>query len=157
MMAILNYSTAVPTERTVGEITALLIRKGARSITTQFSETGEMVGISFVMAVGGLPINFLLPSNVDGVAGVMLKDEPWNWKRKLDELAYIGKIRERAKWVAWRILKDWVQAQMALIDSNQAEAAQVFMPFAQQNDGRTMYQMFVEGNQKRLAAQSEIN
>lgn len=156
-MAILNYSTAVPTEKTVGEITSLLIRKGARSITTQFSDSGEMVAISFLMPVGGVAINFLLPSNVDGVANAMLKDEPWSRKRQLNQLAYIGKIRERAKWVAWRILKDWVQAQMALIDSNQAEAAQLFMPFAQQHDGRTMYQLFVEGNQKLLSAQSEIN
>jgi hypothetical protein len=153
-MAILNYTTEVPPERTVGEITSLLIRKGARSVTTNYGEGGDLQGISFIMLVGGLPVAFLLPSNVDGVAGSMLRDKPWNNTRRAKGglMGYKAKIRERARWVAWRILKDWVAAQMALIESNQAEAAQVFMPFAQQKDGRTMFQLFVENNQKQLAA-----
>lgn len=153
-MAILNYSTAVSAERTVGEITALLVRKGARSINTEYTKAGDLESISFVMPIGGMPVRFLLPANVNGVTQAMLRDEPWSSRRAKSKAVYEGKIYAKAKWVAWRILKDWVAAQMALIESNQAEAAQVFMPFAQQDDGRTMFQLFVEGNQKRLAAGS---
>jgi hypothetical protein len=151
-MAILNYSTAVSPERTIGEITSLLVRKGARAITTEFSENGEVSAVSFVMPVGGLPIRFLLPANADGVAAAMLRDEPWNSRRQKTRLDYEASVRHRSKWVAWRILKDWVAAQMALIESNQAEAAQVFMPYAQDGKGQTMFQVWVENNQKRLTA-----
>ena len=153
-MGILNYTTAIPPERTVGEITSLLVRKQARSITTEFAENGELRAVSFVMAVGGMPVRFLLPANVEGVAAAMLRDEPWNSRRHSGYERYEAAMRDRAKWVAWRILKDWVAAQMALIESGQAEAAQVFMPYAQQGDGSTMYQLWVENNQKQLPAGS---
>ena len=151
-MGILNYSTAISPSRTIGEITSLLIRKNARSITTEFTDEGEIKAVSFVMHVGGLPIRFLLPANVEGVASVMLHDEPWNSRRHSGREKYEADVCSRAKWVAWRILKDWVAAQMALIESGQAEAAQVFMPYAQQNNGTTMYQLWVENNQKQLPA-----
>lgn len=151
-MPILNYTTEVPAERTVGEITTLLIRKGARSITTDYTAEGELRAVAFSMVVGGIPVMFQLPANVEGVATAMLKDKPWNSKHRIDARKYNAKVRGQAKWVAWRILKDWVAAQMALIESGQAEAAQVFMPYAQQDNGQTMYQLFVESNQKRLGA-----
>ncbi len=151
-VGIVNYSTAVAPERTVGEITSLLVRKQARSITTEFAENGDLKAISFVMVVGGLPVRFLLPANVEGVAAVLLKEEPWNYRRQSSREKYEANLRGRARWVAWRILKDWVAAQMALIESGQAQAAQVFMPYAQQSDGITMYELWVENNQKQLSA-----
>lgn len=153
-MGILNYSTSVPPERTVGEITSLLIRKGARSITSEFNEAGELRGVMFVMNVGGLPIRFVLPANVDGVYRVLRQENPWNYRRQVGEQQWDAKLKEQAKWVAWRILKDWIMAQMALIESGQAEAAQVFMPYAQHQSGSTMYQLWVENNQKQLEAGS---
>jgi hypothetical protein len=155
-MPILNYSTEVPPERTIGEITSLLIRKQARSITSEFDEGGELTAVSFVLHVGGLPVRFQLPANVEGVAGVLLRDEPWNSRRAPPgPEAYKAKLKARAKWVAWRILKDWVSAQMALIESGQANVAQVFMPYAQHGNGTTtMYELWVENNQRQLTAGS---
>jgi len=150
-MAIMNYTTEVPAERTVGEITSLLVRKGARSISTEFTGEGELKAITFVMPIGGFPVCFQLPANVDGVARVMLTDKPWTSRSHGTKEQFEAKARERAKWVAWRILKDWVAAQVALIESGQAQAAQVFMPYAMQDDGRTMFQLFTESNQKRLS------
>lgn len=151
-MAIMNYSTEVPPERTVGEITALLIRKGARQITTEFDDNQELAGISFMMPVGGIPIFFRLPANVAGVFAALKRDEPWNSRRQATADVYYRKLGEKAKWVAWRILKDWVAAQCALIESNQAEAAQVFMPYAQQKDGQTMFQLWLDANQRQLGS-----
>jgi len=159
-MPILNYSTEVPPERTVSEITQLLVRKGARSITSDFTEQGQIKGVSFVMLVGGFPIRFLLPANVEGVARAMLREKPFNASRSRTrggKVAYDAKVRIRARWVAWRILKDWVAAQIALIESEQAEAAQVFMPYAQDDNGRGMYQLWAENNQKRLTAGEPIH
>ena len=138
-MPILNLTTEVSAEQTVGEITALLIRKAARSITTNFGDAGELASISFVMVVGGIPVQFMLPANVDGVAGVLLRDAPWHNRRGSPQPSYEAKLRRRAKWIAWRILKDWVAAQIALIESGQ-------------DDGRTLFQIFVESNQTRLGA-----
>jgi hypothetical protein len=150
-MPIMNYSTIVPPEKSIGEITSLLIRKGARSITQDFFDDGRVKAVSFVMAVGGIPTRFVLPANTVGVAGVMLSEKPYNYRYHKGGIdAHKQKISAQAEWVAWRILKDWVAAQMALIESGQAQAAQVFLPYATEQSGRTIYELFVENNQKQL-------
>lgn len=154
-MPIMNYSTVVPPERSIGEITSLLIRKGARSITQDFYDDGRVKAVSFVMAVGGVPTRFVLPANTTGVAGVMMAEKPFNSSRsKVTRDQYRQKMMAQAEWVAWRILKDWVAAQMALIESGQAQAAQVFLPYATESSGRTFYELFVENNQKQLPAEA---
>jgi hypothetical protein len=151
-MPILNYTTAVPAEKTIGEITSLLVRKGARSINSEYCENGEVEAVSFVMPVGGLPVRFLLPSNTEGVLRVMLKEKPFNatYHGYGNKNAYEAKFKAQANRVSWRILKDWVEAQIALIESGQAEMGQVFMPYALAEQGRTMYELFVESSQKKL-------
>lgn len=149
-MPILNYSTKVAPERTVGEITSLLARKGARSITQDFYDDGRVKAVSFILVVGELPTRFVLPVNIDGVAGVMLKDKPYRSSRVRGGIdAYKRKMRERAEWISWRILKDWIEAQMALVESGQADAAQVFLPYVVEQSGRTMYELFVDANKQR--------
>lgn len=152
-MPILNYTTEIAPEKTIGEITSLLVRKGARSINTEYREDGSIQAVAFIMLVGGVPVRFVLPSNAEGVAGVMLKEKPFNpsyhgWGK---EDQYKAKFAKQAERVSWRILKDWIEAQLALIESGQAELAQVFMPYATASNGRTMYELFVESNQKQLS------
>ena len=57
---------------------------------------------------------------------------------------------EHAYKVAWRILKDWVLAQMAIVEAGAAQLAEVFLPYALQPDGKTMFEAFVEHQQKLL-------
>lgn len=157
-MPILNYSTTVAPEKTVAEIISILSRKGARSITQDFYDDGRHRAVSFIMIVGGLPTRFVLPVNVDGVAGVLLKDKPYNPARqRLTRDGYKAKVRLQAEWVSWRILKDWLEAQMALIDSGQAEPAQVFLPYVVEQSGRTMYELFVEANQQKALGSGDGN
>jgi hypothetical protein len=41
---------------------------------------------------------------------------------------------------AWRIIKDWVQAQLALVEINMVTVPQVFLPYAIMQDGRTLWE-----------------
>jgi len=41
--------------------------------------------------------------------------------------------------VSWRILKDWVEAQMALVETHMVTLEQVFLPYAVTDDGQTIY------------------
>ncbi len=136
-MPILNYTTKVPIARSISEIQALLSRKGAQSITQEY-EGGTVSALSFAIKVGLVVVRFALPVNTEGVLKAMTSSGVRN------------RSPEQAQRVAWRILKDWIEAQMALIESGQAALAQVFMPYAQQRDGRTMYELWFENNQKAL-------
>lgn len=143
-MGIKNYSTSVPPDKSASQIVALLVRKGATTISQKFNAGGELVAISFVLPTHGVEIPFLLPANVDGVAAVLLRERPWNSKRQIKREAYVLKIHAEARWTAWRILKDWVEAQIAMIEAGMVETPQVFLPYAVDNSGRTVYQVFVE-------------
>ena len=48
--------------------------------------------------------------------------------------------RAQAVRVAWRIVKDWVEAQMALVETQMVTTAEVFLPYAVMKDGRTLAQ-----------------
>lgn len=52
----------------------------------------------------------------------------------------IKATREQAEKVAWRILKDWVEVQMALIDIGMVQFEEVFMPYIEVDNGQTIYQ-----------------
>ena len=147
---ILNYTTTVPAEKTVAQIIALLARKNASSITQDFYPDGRVKAIRFIMRVGQLPVVFALPSNVDGVAGILAKEKPYKARSQGSRDQYTMRQREDAERISWRILKDWVEAQIALIESGQADPAQVFMPYAQRENGQTMYQLWLESTQKAL-------
>jgi len=67
----------------------------------------------------------------------------------------------QARRIAWRFIKDWVAAQMALIEAQQATLAQVFLPYAVVAGGgamvQTMYDRFLDqvGSQKALPEGTE--
>jgi hypothetical protein len=130
---ILNYTTTVEAGRTVGEIVSLLVQKKATSINTDY-ENGRAVALTFIVKVADNFIPFRMTPNVDGVA------------RKLPN----PHDKERAERVAWRILLRWVEAQMAMVESSQAEIGQVFLPYAVRGDGETIWHAFQISNTKQL-------
>jgi hypothetical protein len=140
-MPIKNYTTMVAEDRTVGEIMGLLSAKGARSIQINYDEQGRPSGVSFVIAVENIPIPFQLPCNFEGVRRAMYEEfkdrgARARWERD-------GQRQEQVRRIAWRIVKDWVAAQMALIEAHQASLAQVFFPYATNNKGITAFDQFM--------------
>ena len=119
---LLNYTTSIDADKTVTEIVLMLRRHGARSIMTDYNEFGGPSGLSFKVA-RGQDLAFQLPANVEQIL------------RKLIEQADAKQIERRyanqaqAERVAWRILKDWVEAQMAIIDTGMVEMEEVFLSY----------------------------
>lgn len=46
--------------------------------------------------------------------------------------------------MAWRILKDWVEVQMALLDMKMVQFEEIFMPYIEINNGQTLYEKLEE-------------
>ncbi|KKL17092.1 hypothetical protein LCGC14_2488990, partial [marine sediment metagenome] len=60
---------------------------------------------------------------------------------------------EQARRIAWRIIKDWVEAQLALIATEMVTLEQVFLPYLKVNQGQTLYDYLLEsGRFKALQA-----
>lgn len=51
---------------------------------------------------------------------------------------------DQARMVAWRVLKDWLEAQLALIDAGIADLAQVMLPWVHVDHGKTLWEAYAE-------------
>jgi hypothetical protein len=141
-MPILSYTTKVAPKRTASEIQGLLASKGAQRVSIDYDKQGEPTAVEFMIAIHEQPVHFRLPCNVDGVQRALLQSK----------LHHSRQTTEHARSVAWRIVKTWVEAQLAIVESNQAEMAEVFLPYAIDAQGESMYELFKESKQKQLGA-----
>ena len=136
-MAILNYTTSIAVEKTAGEIQNKLAKAGAQAVMSEYSEQ-ILNAISFRMVCNGVMVSFRLPAQIDRIYVLLQRDG--KVPRKL-------KTREQAARVAWRIIKDWIEAQLAIVEAEQAEMVEVFLPYAQNpSTGQTLFEQ-ISGNQ----------
>lgn len=128
-MPLLNYTTKVEASKSVEEIQKCLVAHGATAILNEFDKQGYIISLSFKMDIAGSPISFRLPSDWRPVLQI-LEDNPKVPKRL--------KTQEQALRVAWRVVKDWVEAQMAFVETRQAKIEQLFLHCAVMKDGKTL-------------------
>src|SRR5436190_21452458 len=115
-MAILNYTTEISPGKTALEIQVILSTKGAKRVMVDYDNEGEPSAVEFMIEVHKQPVYFRLPCNVDRVQMAL--------HRSKLERRY--KSTQHARRVAWRIIKDWVEVQMAFVECGQADLAEVF-------------------------------
>jgi hypothetical protein len=128
-MPILNYTTQIKYEKTIMEIQKVLVDRGATKIVTDY-DNGMPVGLTFGIEVEGKMLAFSLPANYSGVLRAMKRDKKVP-KSKLTE--------EQALRVSWRIIKDWVEAQMAIVEADLANLDEVFLPYSITRNGNRLY------------------
>lgn len=144
-MPLLDYTTSVPVSRTIAQIQAKLVEHGARAVMMEYDDRGRITALAFKVKMpnGELPIR--LP--IDAAATL----------RVLERQAYNREIparyakEEHAYRVAWRIIKDWVEAQLSLLSTEMVTISQLFLPYAITKDGRTVYETLAEGKFRLLA------
>jgi len=136
-MAILNYTTSITTEKTASEIQKKLAMAGAQAVMSEYDEDGIMCAMSFRIN----NLFFRLPINIIGVHNALMDDR---------NIGKRFKTYEQASRVAWRIVKDWIEAQIAIIQAGQAELEQVFLPYAQNQNGKTVYEIIKESGFKQI-------
>lgn len=146
-MAILNYTTSIDAYKTAGEIMRSLAAAGATQIGIDYQD-GEPSAISFMLVVRGSAMLFRLPSNHRGVLGAL---------QKATDRGVTAKHRTegQARRVAWRIVKDWTEAQLAIIEAQVALPEQVFLPYAVTDDNRTLFDRFTDNPGRLLGPASK--
>jgi hypothetical protein len=118
-----NYTTDIPTEKTVSEIQKILAENGATGIATEF-ENGHLRDIFFKIQVEGKELAFRLPAKPDKVYTALHQGSP-----SYHHDRYGAHWREEAERIAWRICKSWLEAQITLINLEQARIEEVFLPY----------------------------
>lgn len=135
-MALLNYTTKINAEQTIGEIQKLLSKHGVMAMMTEYD--GQNVSaVSFKMNINGSPMGFKLPCNWRAVLEIF-KNDPQARRR--------GCVNEdQAIKTAWRVIKDWIVSQLALVEINMVTISQVFLPYTIMKNGQTLSE-YIEQN-----------
>lgn len=128
-MPLLNYTTKVDVYTTLGAIQGQLVRHGAKKIMQDYDDEGQIAALSFLIDTPAGARGIRLPANVDAVHAVLTRQ-----KVKCD--------REQAERVAWRIVKDWVEAQMAILESEMVQMDEIFLPYMVNGQGQTLFQAY---------------
>ena len=153
-MTIKNYTTKIVVEKTVAEIESILAKHGALKIQKEYYGDGSVKGIAFIVQVNEQQIPFVLPVDLDAWIALL--------NRAVDE----GKLPKRfhndsaqGARIGWRVIKDWVDAQLALVETQTVKIEQVFMPYAMNSNGKTLYDqisgnnwgnLLIEGNTEEM-------
>jgi len=141
-MSLKNYSTNIPPQKTIMEIEDILSQHKATDIWKQYDSNGNIIALNFAVNTDFGKMPFKLPVNVEAVRQI-LKNEKRNKNINLSKQQV--EDYQVAQRIAWRIMKDWIDAQMALVDIAMVKLEQIFLPYAYDfNKQQSLYDSFKE-------------
>lgn len=135
-----NFSTSISPEKTILEIEKMLASYGATKIMKQYDNEGKPILLAFMIQTphGEMPIK--LPMNIEGIQSVFKKQVS---EGKLPKSYWNN--REQAMKTGWRILKDWIDAQVTLIKLEMVKIEEIFLPYIYDMiSDKTMYEVLEE-------------
>lgn len=160
-MFLKNYTSDVPASITIGRIQALLIKIGVASISMEYGAKGEITAITFHISIGGKkPIAIRMPADVESAVTALFLDyadgqkitpdgnriDTYDRRRARKTRA---DFRDQGERTAWRLMQDWLEVQISMIQLQQADPLQVFLPYAWDGE-QSFYQRLKAGNFKAL-------
>lgn len=144
-MNLKNYTSSVPANRSIGLIEELLINAGATNINKTIGEDKEINGVTFEIPINGKNFIFKLPSKVE-----LVYDRLRKAVRKPTAVA-LENCKQQAKRTAWKLLYEWVYIQVSMIQINQVEILEVFLPYMYSRlENKTYFETLRDSNYNSL-------
>jgi len=147
-----NYTSGIAKETTISRIEWKLAAIGATHITKTYGPNASITSIIFNIPNGNRSVPIRLPANVHACYEAL-------WRhycathRQPRETAKQG-LFEQAERTAWKLVQDWIDVQVSMVEMKQAEALQVFLPYAW--DGKqTLFEAMKGGGFKALPESTE--
>ena len=147
-MAVRNYTTQIAVEKTLIEIEKILVKFGAKGVYKEYQ--GEKVsGLMFYLEKDNQNIPFKLPISIEKSRTVVVRAVK---EHKLPQRYLNEPLRsEQGQRIAWRIIKDWIDSQLSLLEMEFADAIEILLPYAYNPvKNKTMYQLFNEKKSEYL-------
>lgn len=130
-----NYTTEIPTDRTVAEIQKLLAENGATGIAFEYDGQGNLTALFFRIEYQGKQLPFRLPAKPNEVYQTLFANMQY---QNIEQ--YKIQRMEKATRIAWRICKLWLEAQLTHVNLGQAKIQEVFLPYLVLEDNKTLYE-----------------
>jgi hypothetical protein len=134
-----NYTTDIPVERTIAEIQNIVAQNGARGIAIEYDEGGSIKDIFFKIKLNEKELPFRLPAKPDHVYAAVFAGMQYEERLRQERM-------KKAEAIAWRICKTWLEAQITLINLEQAKIEEVFLPYLILPGDKTLFET-MEQNQ----------
>ncbi len=154
-MPIKNYTTTIAAEKSVSQIQDLLRKKGARRVLVDYDEKGNPEAVAFEVELAqmqGPPLRlpFRIRARPEAMKRCLWADP--NVPRRYRTL-------EQAERVAWRLVYNWIDVQMAFVEAGQAAMAELLLGFAlstrSDSEGcpKTFYEVLLDAEGPKLLAE----
>jgi hypothetical protein len=145
-MNIKNYTSSIPSEKSILQIERILIDMGARNIAKEYDGFGKVDSISFSIPhpITDGVIPFKLPAKREPIKKLFLKQ--YRRPTKSQEEA----ASAQADRTAWKNVKEWVELQATMIKLEQVEFMEVFLPYVYNLHQRMTYFELVKGQNYKL-------
>jgi|SRR5579875_1600248 len=138
-MALKNAYADIHIDKIFAELQRTLGQHGAKQISYDYGEDGQVHGVQFVIKVKERFIPVKLPARVEKAQAVLKRQwETGAISHKRGKEKTYG--LDQAYRVAWKNILEWVQAQMALIEIEMVKLEEVFLPYMITRSGRTYYE-----------------
>jgi len=150
-MPLKNYTSSVPANKSICHIETTLAKNGATQVLKEYDPLGNVSALSFSINahIGGgdsTRLDFKLPVKLAECEKILRSQRTRNAQPHT-----LKKIPAQAERTAWKILSDWVDAQMALLQIKQVELAQVFVAFLVcDRTGKTLYELAKDNGFKKM-------
>jgi hypothetical protein len=118
-----NYTSTVPANRSISYIEEKLAGHKATQILKEYTVDGKVSAVAFMLILNGREMPFKLPARVSECEAILRQSI------RRPNLQKLKRASEQAERTAWKIVSDWIDAQMAMIDLTQVEFMEVFLPY----------------------------
>lgn len=123
-MPIKNYTSTVPIGTSIMRIEHRLAQAGALNISKKYADdrSGRPVGMVFQIMVNNRPVVFKLPAKTDLVYKYLKNSRKRTPTKSQDE-----NLRMQADRTAWKLLFDWIDMQVSMIELDQLDVIEAFL------------------------------
>lgn len=115
-----------------------LVAHKAKQLMFDYGDDGRIHTIAFSLQIEDRLYPFRLPARVENVERILYGSQPLTEANK-----------EQAYRTAWANIRDWLTAQMALIDTGMVKAEEIFLPYMVDKFGQTYFEAIAQ-NQFQL-------
>lgn len=119
------------TDNAFDDIQRILVAHGAKSLTFDYDQ-GRAVGVTFTIVVRNERLSFHMPARVQNVERLLSKQQ--HWRQPLTEIH-----KQQAYRTAWANIRDWLAAQMALVETEMVQMEEIFLPYLLTPTGESLF------------------
>jgi hypothetical protein len=114
-----------------------LASHGARTMIFDYNLEGQIIGLKFSLDIAGRTMGFKIPAKLENTCRLMYGHLLCEFGTGVNDT----KKKEQVYKTTWANIRDWITAQMAMIDTNQVKFEEVFLPYIIiDKNGTTMFE-----------------